>query len=578
MQFLKNILSTLVALMIFGLVLFILSVAIISAVTADETVNIKENSILHLKLNRPIMELEYEDPLAMLGIGNQVQPIGLVQLLQAIRHAETDDNISGIYLETPFIGAGFSMAGEIRNALEKFKSSGKFIISYSSYYSEGAYYLSSVADELYLHPLGDMELNGLNATIMFYSGLFEKLGIEAQVFRVGEYKSAVEPYLRKDMSDENREQLSELIAMLNNHIIEEIAQGRDLSAELVSEVSDSMLIRLPEDAVKLGFIDSLFYEDEMEMRLAAINEVEKDELEMVSLEKYSKSFSDYVSAKEEIAVIVGQGEIAMGGDGAKISARKMAKEIKKARENENIKGIVLRINSPGGSPLASDIIWREVKLAAREKAVVASFSDYAASGGYYIGMAADTIMVQPGTITGSIGIYGILFNLGDMMENKLGITVDQVSTGTYSGIYTMSRSLSESERQIIQNDVNNGYRIFVEKAAEGRNMRVEDLEKLAGGRVWSGGQAIENGLVDLYGGLFDAIELTADMAGVETYKTKFYPPKKSFLEELMGKGEASAEARLASELGQSYEVIMQLKNMVRDQGPQARNPWVLEIQ
>ena len=578
MQFLKYTLATILGLILFSIVGFFIFLGIISAATAEEPVKVADNSVLHIKLNKPVTELQSEDPLAEFGVFSGANTIGLVQLRQAIKAAKEDPKIKGILLEAPIVVSGFASSEEIRSALIDFKESGKFLISNADYYTEGGYYLSSVSDKIYMHPQGFLELNGISSNVMFFKGLFDKLDIEAQIFRVGEYKSAVEPFMRDDMSEENREQIQSLLKSVMSHMTNSLVESRSIELSKLEGIIDQMEVRKAEDAVNLGLIDQLIYGDELRSILQNLLDLEEDQKpKIISYSNYSKTVSNYVKATDQIAVIVASGEIVDGGGSDMIDGRKFANLIRKAREDDNVDAIVLRINSPGGQLQASDLIWREVELAAKEKTMIASFGDYAASGGYYIGVAADTIVASPTTITGSIGIFGVLFNFGDMLDNKMGITTEEVNTGEYSGMYTVTRSLTEAEKVVIQNDVERGYETFVSKVAKGRNMSMDEVKSIAGGRVWSGDQGLENHLVDIEGGLGDAIEIAAEAAGIEDYKLYYYPKQKTILEELMQMGEESSSDIMIRHFGELAPIIKKAQHLLKYQGIQARTPWEIQF-
>ena len=549
--------------------------------TSEETVTVKENSILHIKLNKPIGERAFKDPFNELFTGYSSN-IGLIELIESIEHASDDDKIKGIYLESGMPMGGFASLEAIRNALEDFKASGKFIASYAEIYTEGGYYIASTADDIYLNPRGYFELNGLSASVTFLKGMFDKLEIEPEIFRVGDFKSAVEPFLRKDMSDENREQLESLLNSIYGNYLDKVAQSRSMPVEKLTAISDSMTVQMPEDALKAELITGLKYFDEVLDDLRSKLELEEDKkINFIGFDKYHKSISKKNTSKNRVAVIVASGEITGGkGDNSNIGSTSFAKEIRKARKDDKIKAVVIRVNSPGGSALASDVIWREVMLTKEVKPVIASMSDYAASGGYYIAMACDTIIAEPSTITGSIGIFLTMFNFENFLENKLGITTDVVKTGAYSDIYTFTRSLSEGERKIIQNNVNEGYEDFVTKAANNRDMTVEELKKVASGRVWSGQQAVENGLVDMLGGLDQAIEVAVDAAGIaDDYRIRYYPRQKTFFEQVMEEFSGDLESRLLkASTGDLYPFVKKVKSLENLKGPQARMMYEITLE
>lgn len=582
MNFFKRVLSSLVALAIFfglGIVLFLI---VISALSAEEPVIVEDNSVLRLKLNKPISEVEFDNPFDGLGaLGSSSSTIGLVQLKQAIASAKEDDKIQGIYLDMPRLIAGMGVIEEIRNELIDFKSSGKFIVAYGENYSESSFYLSTVADQVYLNPEGDIEFNGLDMDVTFLKGMMEKLEIEPQIFRVGDFKSAVEPYIRKDMSDENRLQLTSLLNSIYDNMLHNIATSRNIELKELTEISDKMLARNPQEALRLRLIDDLYYEDQVYTSLRDKLGINSDDnIEFISYGDYKQTVSSYQRSDNEVAIIVASGEIVSGkGEMTTIGSKKFAAEIRKARKDDDIKAVVLRINSPGGSFIASDVMWREIELTAKEKPIIASMSDVAASGGYYMAMACDTIVAQPNTITGSIGIFSMLFNVEGFMENKLGITTDEVKTGEYSSLYTMSRPLTNQEKRIIQKETNAGYETFTSKAAQGRNMNIDDLKAIASGRVWTGTQALENGLVDMLGGLDDAISVATEKANIsDDYKIRYYPEQKSVFEQIVDdlSGDVKVEAT-KEQLGDLYPYLIQYQKIKDLQGRQARLLFDIEF-
>lgn len=580
MAFLRNLLATILGLFIFSFLGILILVGIASS-GAEETVNVKENSVLFLPLGGIVSERTPEDPFEGLFPNQGPAYIGLLDILEVIKNAKADDNIKGIYMEHGFISGGFASLKEIRDALVDFKTSGKFIYSYGEYVSEGDFYLGSVADELYLNPQGSLEFNGFSANISFFKGTLEKLEIEPEIFRVGEFKSAIEPFIRKDMSEENKLQINSFLNSAHETFLNDIAATKNIPVEKLREISSEMKVRKVADAVDYGLASTVAYEDEMKSLLKLKLGLEEDaNITFISWKRYVKSIKPKEISKNRIAVIVAEGEILMGeGDEGQIGAEKFAREIRNARESSRVKAIVLRINSPGGSLTGSDIIWREIMLTKEKKPIIASMGDYAASGGYYLSMPCDTIVAQPNTITGSIGIFGMLFNMEKFLENKLGITFDVVKTGEYSDIMTVTRSLSDFERQIIQDGVNDGYETFTSKAAEARGMSLEKLKEVAGGRVWTGVQAHELGLVDLLGSFDDAVKIAADKADLgDDYLISFYPRQQSVFDQLFSKASKEMEARsLKSNYGMLAPYVKQIKNLQHLEGIQARMPFSMEI-
>lgn len=584
LKFFRGVLATIVGLIIFSFLALLIGSAVIGFIASSEDeVEVKENSVLHLKLNKPIVERETGFQLTPFDVlGSDGGVLGLMEIIQSIRHARENDNIEGIYLESQFIQAGYGSLKEIRDALDDFKASGKWIVAYNEAYTEKDYYISSVASEIYLNPVGVLELNGLVQETVFLKGTFEKLGIEPQIFRVGEFKSAVEPFFRTDMSEANKEQTRSFLNSIYSVFLDDVARSRDINRNELERISDEMLVRTPEDAERYKVIDRLAYFDEVQSSMREKLEIEEDEdITFITYKKYRKSIGPEGSASNRIAVIVASGDIVSGeGDARNIGSDKFAAEIRKARKNDRIKAVVLRINSPGGSALASDVIWREIVLTSREKPIIASMSDLAASGGYYLAMACDTIVAQPSTITGSIGIFAVLPNLEGLLNDKLGVTTDVVETGELSNLFRVTSSLSEFEKSIIQKSIEDGYETFTTKAAEGRNMSVEELRNVASGRVWSGVEAQERGLVDVLGSFEDAVRIAAARADLaeDEYRLRFYPEQKSFIEQLMEKLDANVEAKaMQLQFGELYPYVKQLKELNKYQGIQARMPYDITI-
>ena len=585
MKFLRNVLATIVGLFLFFFLIVVIMVAVASMASEEKITSIDDNSVLDLKLNRPISERESNNPLENIGIfpGAQDGGIGLVQLKEVINHAKTDNKIKGIYLETPFMMAGFATLDEIRKSLEDFKSSGKFIISSSDTYSEGAYYIASVADEVVLTPdMGNLEFDGINIDRMFFKGTLDKLGVEPYVFKVGEYKDYMEPWVRKDMSPKSREDLSHLINQIYDNILHNIAESRKLDYDEVKLISDSALVRKPEDAVRYKLVDTLAYKNDVLKKIRGKIGLDKDaDINFVSYKKYKDSFRTTNTSHNKIAVVFASGEIVDGkGDQNTIGSETFTALIRKLRKEKDVKGIVLRVNSPGGSALASDLIWKEVGLAAAQKPVIASMSDYAASGGYYISVACDTIMASPSTLTGSIGVIGMMINAQKLLEDKLGVTSDNVETGKFSDLNNITRPKSEYELKMIQDGVNRLYDVFTTKAANGRHMDKQKLLTLASGRVWTGEDAVGNGLADMYGDLDDAIKLTAKKAGVpDDYRAAYYPVIKPPLEQLLNKLSDEYDTKMLQlKLGNLYPLVMKIQHAARLNGIQARFPYDMQFE
>ena len=571
MNFFKNVLASLLALIIFSFLFFFLLIGIAAAGEGEEMVSVEPSSILYLKLSGVLQERTTENPLKDLFPEVAVSEIGLRDLVSAIQHSKEDERIKGIYLDHQLLSGGFASLKEVRDVLIDFKASGKIIYAYGEYLSEGDYYLASAADVFFMHPEGSLEFNGLMANITFFKGLFEKLEVKPEIFRVGAFKSAVEPFLRKDMSPENRLQYTSLLSTIYDIYLTDVAQSRDIQKEDLSRFSKDLLVQVPEDAHQFGLVDSLGYKDELKSLIASDLELEEvSDVYFISYQNYEKSYKDKY-AKDKIAVIHANGSIVMAGDDTQVVGDKLAKEIRKARENKSVKAIVLRINSPGGSLVASDLIWHEVSLTKGVKPIIASMADVAASGGYYIAMACDTIIAQPNTITGSIGIFGMWFNFEQLLENKFGITHDVVKTGDHSDLYTVTRNLTDFERSVIQKGVNKGYQTFITKAAVGRGVTPEAIDAVGSGRVWSGTQALDNGLVDIIGNYDDALAVAVAMSGVDgAYRVVNYPAQKSMFEKILSS--VTNEIRVSNPINNEVMApyLKQIKALQEMKGIQAR--------
>jgi len=582
-KFLSTVLAMFFALILFFIIAIFVFAGIGAAVSSGkEVVAVKDNSVLTLDLDKKILEKEVENPFDGLNIpfAPDNGGLGLIELREAIAVAKEDDQIKGIYLSVSAFQGGLATIEELRNALIDFKSSGKFIYTYSETFTEGAYYLASVSDKIFLNPAGLLELNGFGSRYLFFKGMFEKLDVKPEIFKVGDYKSAIEPFVLDKMSDYNKEQTLSYLGSMNNFMLQNIAKERELDFKTVKLISDSMLIRNPSDALNYKIITNVGYYDEFLDAIKAKLGIEaKEKINFISYGKYKHSFKPSENtSKNKIAVIVAQGDIESGkNNDDRIGSDDLAEELRKARLDTNIKAVVLRINSPGGSAMASDVMWREVVLTAKKKPIVASMSDVAASGGYYLAMGCTKIVAQPNSITGSIGVFGLLFNIKDFLKNKLGITTDGVKTGLFSDIGTPTRDITPYERKAIQQEVNMIYEDFTTKASQGRKMSVAALKKVASGRVWSGIEGKQVGLVDELGGLDKAISLATLEAGIDSsYKVIYLPESKNFLEKIMDDFQKDASLKqLKAELGPYYSTYKSIADLKKLQGIQARLPYSL---
>lgn len=583
LQFFKYVLATIVGLLLFGLLSLMLMIGIGSALSSgDKKVTAEENSVLKLDLNKPIVDQARDDnPFAELGGPfAETAQVGMISLKKSLANAKLDPNIKGIYLQAGYPQAGWATLEEVRNALLDFRKAGKFVYSYGEVMSEKGYYLSSAAERIYLNPAGGMEFNGLGAEYEFFKGTLDKLEIKPIIFRVGQYKSAVEPFFRTDMSEENKAQTRSFLGSIHTFVLSNIARSRGVTVPYLMGLKDSLLITTPQSALKYKLITHVGYYDEFENDLKKTLKLKDDKkIEFIGLSKYEKA-EDRIKEGDgdnRIAVILSSGAITSGkgGDG-EIGSDRVAADLRKARKDKKVKAVVLRIDSPGGSALASDVIWREVVKTREVKPVIASMGDYAASGGYYMAMGCTKIVAEPTTITGSIGIFGVLFNFQNFLKNKLGITTDQVGTNAHANWPSVTREMTDFEKNVIQQQVNRGYEIFTSKAAQGRKMPVEKLKALAGGRVWSGAEAKQNGLVDVLGGLDDAIRLAAQEVKLKPgqYRVR-YPVKKSFFNQLFDKAEDEQEARLLkAQFGDLAPYVKDMQKIKATEGIQARMPYL----
>jgi protease-4 len=588
-QFVKNTLSTILGLFLFT----ILSILILAGVgtimsESDSEVEVKENSILKINLDRPMVEnaSTVENPLEELAgpFVENSEKVGLIQILSALERAKVDPKIKGIQLEATLPFAGYSQLSEVRESIEDFKKSGKFVFSFADSYSEKGYYVASVADEVYLNPNGLLDFNGISANYMFFKKALDKLEIEPLIFRVGQYKSAVEPFIRENMSNENKEQTISFLTSINNFVFDKIARSRALTVPKLNQIADSLSAYSSKKAAELGMVKLAYVDEYQSMLLKKMKVKELSDLNYVGLNDYLKAKNPIkeVEGANKIAVLVAEGEIVgTKGGSESIASEPFIKELRKLRDNKSVKAIVLRIDSPGGSSLASDNMWREIQIAKKVKPIIASMSTYAASGGYYMAMGADQIVAHPTTITGSIGIFAQWLNLDKFLENKIGITHDHVNTNAHSNFMTSPGELTDFEKQLVQRFVDEGYESFTSKAAAGRKMNITKLKSIAGGRVWTGAQAKQIGLVDELGGLHTAIQLAADKAKLKTgsYKVSVYPKAKSFIETILAS--AGSESKLSEKLIQKHipwaKAIMEIDRFKQREGLQALIPYLIEL-
>jgi protease-4 len=593
MNFLKSMLASMLGtflalgLMILAVVILII-VAVASGSDSDES-HVHDNSILHIVIEQPTSERASDndfniDPFSMEG-GSK---IGLDRFIADLEKARTDEKIKGIFLEPINVQAAPSTLLDMRRAIENFRSSGKFVVAYAENFGQAEYYLASAADEVYMYPEGTFDWRGMNAEIMYYKKMFDKLGVEAQVIRGpnNKFKSAVEPYMYDHMSDENRAQMKTFIDDIWRIMLDDISASRNVSVEQLNLFADSLTFASNAAVQTSGLVNGLLYRDEvmatLKSKTGVAADADDDELNMVKLAEYHKSGDDEAGyGKEKVAVVFAVGAIESGeGDDATIGSERIAKALKQAREDEKVKAIVLRVNSPGGSALASDVIWRETELIKQSgKPFYVSMGDYAASGGYYIACSADKIYANANTITGSIGVFGVIPNLQKFLDEKLGITFDRYETNPHADLVSAFKPLDEAEMKAMQTMIGEIYNDFTAKVSKGRKMTQAQVDSIGQGRVWSGEDAKQIGLVDEIGDLDDCVKAAAQAAGVSDYSIRELPsmidPFQKLMEELSGAKEAGVAKEL---LGENYRLYREVKAAAQWQGVQARLPFVLTLQ
>lgn len=585
-SFFKTLLASIIGVIVGFVLLFFILLGVVGAMVAsgDQPVTIKDNSVLQLKFDRDIVDRASKNPFEGVGLLSMkpVKSLGLNEILNNIRKAKNDDKIKGIYLDLSILNGGYATAEEIRSALADFKTSGKFIVAYSNVFSQKAYYLASVADKIYLNPEGELQLLGLRSEILFYKRALDKLGVEPEIIRHGKFKSAVEPFMLDKMSPENREQQLTYMGSIWNEVAKAIATDRKISVDALNNMVNNITIRNGKSAIDNGLVDSLMYWDQVKKKLCNLSGVDKEsDLNLVSYDDYRKAPEPKGKKfnKDRIAVIYASGEIGMGdGDNSSIGSEGLSTAIADARKDSSVKAIVLRVNSPGGSALASEIIWRELELAKKVKPLIVSMGDVAASGGYYISAPADVIVASPTTITGSIGVFGLMFNVQKAMADKLGITVDVAKTHAHSDMLTMYRPLTAEERAVMQAGVEDVYHTFTTRVADGRKMDIAKVDEIGGGRVWSGENAKGLGLVDEFGGLTYAIKVAAQKAGLKGYRILELPAQKEPFEQFLQ--DFSTEAKiwfLKDDLSETFKQYTAIKNMLKNQGIEARMPYDIEL-
>ena len=585
-DFLKYMLAAIVGVCIVGVVFTIIGIMSVAGMVASSSgseTKVNDNSVFILNLSGSVEERSQPNPLSQL-MGDDFGTYGLDDILSSIKKAKDNEKIKGICLNAGAFSCSPASLEEIRNALVDFKESGKFIIAYGGNYLQNTYYLASVADKVAINPQGSLGWHGLATQTYFLKDLYDKIGIEMQVFRVGTYKSAVEPYIATQMSDANREQTQAFVNSIWGQMVADVAESRNIPADSLNALADrNMDLQPTETYIATGLADTLMYQDEMLAYLKQLTDTEEDDAlnklyldDMVNVQRnVPKDKSGNILAVYYAAGTIGSSELPTDEG---IDPGKVTKDLRKLREDESVKAVVLRVNSPGGSAFGSEEIWREVTLLKEKKPVIVSMGDYAASGGYYISCAADWIVAQPTTLTGSIGIFGAIPNAGKLLNDKLGIHFDGVKTNKLADLGDITRPFNEEEKALMQNMVNKGYELFTQRCADGRKMPIDEIKKIAEGRVWTGEMAKDLKLVDELGGIDRAIAVAAERAEIEDYTVMSYPKQEDFISSLMSSGtDRYLSARMKDELGVFYEPFRHMQNLKNSDPVQARLPFMITI-
>ncbi|NHN26326.1 signal peptide peptidase SppA [Flavobacterium jejuense] len=587
MKFLGNVLATVIGIFVFCMVFFFGLIFLGAIMGSDkDTVKVKDNTVIELDLSK--VTLDYGGKVNFKEFNYfETKHDGLIDIINAIDAAKTDDQIKGISILNNQSQLGMAQSKALRDKLEDFKKSGKFIVAYSNVISQRDYYLNSVADSVYLNPIGELDFKGLSSEVLYMKELQEKTGIKMEIIRHGKYKSAVEPFLAQEMSPANREQITVLLNSVWSTIVTDISKSRNISVDSLNSIANSLGARTPELALAKHLVDKVAYEDEYHNAIKKKLKVKADEdYKTVDILKYAKkvatSATDF-SKKDIIAIVYAQGEIQGGeGDVNIIGEGAVKRSLKEAREDDNVKAIVLRVDSPGGSALTSELIWREIEITKKTKPVVVSMGNVAASGGYYISCNADRIFAEPSTITGSIGVFGMLPNMSELGKN-IGINAEQVKTHKNASGYSLFEPIDDNFKAFTLESIENIYATFLTRVATGRKMTTEQVDAIAQGRVWTGNDALKNGLIDELGGLDDALKYAAKIAKIKDYRTENYPEYNKSLEDLLGNLTGismfqSKEALLKEQIGEeSFQLLEQIKRANQLKGIQAIMPFELKI-
>jgi len=584
-QFFKFTLASILGVLIASLLCFVIFFSIISGLASskEKAPKLKPNSIYQLNLKGELLERSQEEPfsiaLSQAFGASDYQTLGLDDILKNIQKAKNNPDIVGIYLNCGPMVAGFASLKEIRDALVDFKKSGKFIIAYADNYSQKIYYLASVADQVLLNPQGMLDWKGLAAQVVFFKNTLDKLGVEMQVVKVGTFKSAVEPYVNTKMSDANRQQVTAYTQSIWNTVLSEVSLSRKIPVDKLNAYADELITFQPvEKTLEYQLIDSLLYVEQVENLLKSlIKDTTLKELNYVKHAAMCKVPDNVKFERNKVAILYGVGEIDMGSS-VGIQSEEFVKTINKIAKDNSIKAVVFRVNSPGGSAYASEQIWHALTLLKEKKPLIVSMGDYAASGGYYISCMADSIVAQPNTLTGSIGIFGLIPNVKGL-NDKIGLTFDGVKTNKLSDAISVNRPFTPEEKDLMQNYVNRGYELFVKRCADGRRMKIDQIKAIAEGRVWSGKEALKIGLVDKIGGIDEAVVMAAKKANLISYQIVEYPKKESFAEKIMKSFSSDPEIHfIKSKLGEQYQLFEEIANLNKINGIHALLPFKLVIQ
>ena len=576
--FFKIFFASLLALFVFSLIGFFLIAGAISGLTSKEKTSVASKSVLLLDLSQHFSEQIQNDPITQLT-GSEEDVPGLYDVLRLIKHAKEDKNISGIYITGNSNGNGFASNNELRAAIQDFKTTKKFVLAHADLLTQGSYFVSALADKVYVNPVGSVDWSGFNVDLLFLKGTLDKLEIQPQIFYAGKFKSATEPLRTDKMTPENKLQTSEWLGDIYNYFLVKTSEQRKIDTATLHSLANSGAIQTPQDALQYKLIDGLKYDDEVKEEIKKKLDIGKyDKLNFISISKYADAVNYKQSGKDKIALIYAEGDIVDGnGTTTSIGGDRFRKIIRRARLDKSIKAIVLRVNSGGGSALASENIWRELSLAKKDKPVVVSFGDVAASGGYYIAAGADSIFASPNTITGSIGVFGLLPNMQNFFKNKLGVTFDGVKTAEFADAGSVYRPLKETEKKFFQNSVDRIYLQFKQRVAEGRKKNMAYVDSIAQGRVWSGEDAVALGLVDKIGNLQNAVDCAARLAKTDNYRLREYPEATGWLERLLNKSSSTndAEVKIMEQVGkENYRVFKELVRLNQICGSaQARLPF-----